>query len=237
MSNALAAKLNGCLRLVQPSQQCTLCGMPSGAAALCAPCWQDLPWLPRAVCPRCALPTPGGAVCGACLQRSPHFDATRAALRYEFPLAELLHAYKYRSQIGLARAFVAMFSQCAPQNIDPVETLVPLPVTRARMRERGFNQAAELAKLLGRQLNLPVDLRSLRKIRETRPQMALPWDERRANVRGAFACDAALAGKRVALIDDVMTTGASVDAASRALKRAGAKTVHVWVLARALRQV
>jgi len=175
-------------------------------------------------------------MCGACLKHAPHFDQTRAALRYEFPAAELLHAYKYRSQVGLARAFVGILRQSLPQNIDVIDTLLPLPVTRARMRERGFNQAAELAKLLGQHLNLPVDLRSLRKIRETRPQMALPWDQRRANVRGAFACDAAIAGKSIALIDDVMTTGASVDAASRALKQAGAKTVVVWVLARALRR-
>lgn len=223
--------------MVQPSQQCTLCGLHSGAAALCAPCWEDLPWLPRSLCPRCALPTPGGEVCGECLRHAPQFDATCAALRYEFPLAELLHAYKYRSQVGLARAFAGMLRQAVPQNSDPIDTLVPLPVTRVRMRERGFNQAAELAKLLGKQLSLPVDLRSLRKIRETRPQMALPWDERRANVRGAFACDVSIAGKHVALIDDVMTTGATVDAASRALKQAGAQSVVVWVLARALRQV
>jgi ComF family protein len=193
--------------------------------------------MPAAACPRCALPTPGGEVCGECLRHAPQFDATRAALRYEFPLAELLHAYKYRSQVGLARAFVGMLRQTTPQHKDAVDTLVALPVTRARMRERGFNQAAELAKLLGKQLNLAVDLQSLRKIRETRPQMALPWDERRANVRGAFACDVAISGKNVALIDDVMTTGATVDAASRALKKAGAKSVFVWVLARALRQV
>jgi ComF family protein len=237
LSNRWTNKLNNCLRLMQLPQQCTLCGLRSGRAALCEPCWQDLPWLARASCPRCALPAPGGELCGACLKRAPQFDETRAALRYEFPVAELVHAYKYRNQVGLAHAFERMLRRRVREGAAAqIDTLVPLPVTRARMRERGFNQAAELAKLLGRELALPVNLRALRKIRETRPQIELPWDERRANVRGAFACDAALAGKNVALIDDVMTTGASADAASRALKQAGAKSVTVWVLARALRQ-
>jgi ComF family protein len=209
--------------------------MASGDQALCAACWQDLPWLPQPRCPRCALPAPSAGVCGACLKHPPQFDATWAALRYDFPVAELLHAYKYRGQANLAHAFAAMSQRCAAQGAHKLDVLVPLPVTLARMRERGFNQAAELAKQLGLTLGVSVALSALRKTRDTRPQIELPWEERRANVRGAFACDSGVAGLNVALIDDVMTTGASADAASAALKRAGAKSVVAWVLARTLR--
>ena len=112
--------------------------------------------------------------------------------------------------------------------------LIPMPLSAARLRERGFNQAHELARYVGRALGLPVLAHAVRKLTDTPPQAALPWKERARNVRAAFVCDANLTGMHVAVIDDVMTTGATLNELARKLKRAGALSVSGWVIARTL---
>lgn len=205
---------------------CFLC---RGAAAqvLCAECEADLPWLPAAVCPRCALASPGGALCGRCLARAPHFDATVAALWYRFPADALVQALKFGGELALAPLLASLLSRrLSPQGIDLV---VPVPLSPARLRQRGYNQAAEIARRLGKGR---LELGLCERARDGRPQVELPFDERQRNVRGAFRVAGELRGASVAVVDDVMTTGATLDEIARTLKAAGAARVVNWVLAR-----
>jgi ComF family protein len=215
-------------------QRCELCAGASGSALLCDGCTRSLPHLGPA-CPVCALPTASGAVCGHCLAHPPPFDATLAAFAYAFPVDRLMHAFKYHGRVGLAewgaaaiRARVAARASALPQR------LIALPLSRERQRERGYNQAHEIARALGRELSIPLVRDGVRRDRFAPPQAALPWGERARNVRGAFACEVDLKGLTVAVVDDVMTTGASLAEFARTLKRAGATWVENWVVARTL---
>ncbi|MCA1978111.1 MAG: ComF family protein, partial [Thiobacillus sp.] len=114
------------------------------------------------------------------------------------------------------------------------DVLVPMPLHPARIRERGFNHAAEIARGVAHRLGCPLDLQACTRVRDTPPQMALKYEARRRNVRGAFACRAEVGGRHIALVDDVMTTGTSLDELATTLKRAGAREVSCWVVARAL---
>jgi ComF family protein len=179
----------------------------------------------------CALPLPGGSTCGACLKRPPAYDEVHARYAYAFPVDALIHAYKYGGDLALARVLAAHLTGTEPPVAD---VLIPMPLAPARLRERGFNQALELARILGRRFDLPVLAQACRKVADTAPQAALPWTERARNVRGVFVCDAQLTGLRVAVVDDVMTTGATLNELARNLKRAGAVRVAAWVVARTL---
>lgn len=209
-------------------QDCELCGAPSGAEFLCAGCAADLPLLPEH-CPRCALPSPGNAVCGACLRHAPYFDATIALWRYEFPCDRMVQSLKYRARLALAGFFGARLASRASLH---AELIVPMPLHPSRLAARGFNQALEIARELARCRGIPVETRAGRRIKDTAPQAGLPYEKRARNVRGAFACDLDLHGRTVAVVDDVMTTGATLDELARTLKRAGAARVENWVVAR-----
>jgi ComF family protein len=224
----------GPLRLLRHllSQDCILCAAPSGAAVFCAGCARDLPALGEA-CPRCAGPSPGGAVCGRCLAAPPSYDATVAAWRYAFPVDRLVLALKYGGRLALARAFgAALAARVADVRVD---LAMPMPLAPPRLRSRGFNQAMEIARERSRATGCAVEPQGAVRVRDTPPQGDLPPDARAANVRGAFACVRAVAGLSIAVVDDVMTTGASLDELAATLKRAGATRVENWVVARAWR--
>lgn len=205
---------------------CFLC---RGAAhgVLCVECEAELPSLPAAVCPRCALASPQGALCGRCLAEPPQFDSTIAALWYRFPADELVQALKFRGELALAPALASLLRKKTLE--EEVDYLVPVPLSAARLRARGYNQAAEIARHLGRG---PFALDLCERTREVRPQVELPFAERRRNVRGAFRVTRPLDGASVAVVDDVMTTGATLEEMARTLKAAGAARVVNWVLAR-----
>lgn len=211
------------------AQACLLCGARSHAGLLCPACAAELPRLSAPGCPRCALPTPGGAVCGACLKRPPAFDRTEAALRYAFPVDVLVQRLKYGDQTVLAAYLAGLMAPSARPDL-----VLAMPLHPRRLRERGYNQAALLAGHLARRLDLPFAAMACRRLRDTPPQVDLPVKARRRNIRGAFACTADLTGRHVALVDDVMTSGASLDELARTAKAAGAVEVSVWVLARTL---
>jgi ComF family protein len=209
-------------------RDCELCGAPGGRDFVCAGCAADLPPLGEH-CPRCALPNPAGAVCGACLRRAPHFDATFALWRYEFPCDRLVQSLKFRARLALAGSFgdrLALRSQAR------ADLVLPMPLHPRRLAARGFNQALEIARSLARRCGIALEARGVRRVKDTAPQTGLPYDRRAKNVRGAFACDLDLAGKAVVVVDDVMTTGATLDELARVLKRAGAARVENRVVAR-----
>ena len=210
-----------------------MCAAPDTARPVCDACYTQLPWLPAARCPQCALPTSGGQICGACLAQPPRFDKVAAAFAYAWPLAPLIHQYKYAGNLALAPLLAQAL---AAQITSSVELIIPTPLDPARLRSRGFNQALEIARVVSRITGLPLAAKACRRVRDSVPQATLPWRERAKNIRGAFACDLDLRGKRVAVIDDVMTTGATLNEIARNLRKAGAVEIHGWVVARTLKQ-
>lgn len=213
----------------QWSARCLLCGAPSPARGLCPGCWTDLPWMTGPVCRCCAHPLPAPGLCGRCLADPPHYDGVIAACRYEFPLDGLIQACKYGGQLAAAGALAAVLGDRRPQRPD---LIVPMPLSAQRLRERGFNQALELARSVVRVTGVPVDAALCVKTRDTPPQTRLPWKARRKNIRGAFVVQGSLAGRHVVVVDDVLTTGATLSELARNLKHAGAATVTGWVVAR-----
>ncbi len=211
---------------------CLLCGSASPRSP-CVACQRDLPWHTAPQCPVCATPTPGGQVCGPCLRRPPAFDRTCAALAYRFPVDRLIPRLKYHGRLAIAPALAHCIDQALGDAPSP-DCVAPMPLHPARTRERGFNHAAAIARELARLRTLPLALDVCRRVRDTPPQMQLKYDARRRNVRGAFACDDSVRDRHVTIIDDVMTTGTSLDELAATLKRAGACEVSCWVVARAL---
>lgn len=212
-------------------QRCLLCGGASGTASVCDACGDELPRLPPTSCPQCALPSPGG-LCGRCLRRSPAFDASRALLAYAFPTDRLIQALKYRGRLGLAGYFSRLIVDAWPP--PAVDCVVAVPMHARGLRERGFNQAMELARPLARAWALPLLTDALHRVGDGPPQASLAGRVRRRNVYGAFVCDEPLAGRAVLVVDDVMTTGATLDAIARCVRRAGATRVENLVVARTL---
>jgi ComF family protein len=219
-------------------QRCALCAAPAGNRLVCADCAAALPRV-AASCPRCALPTPGGQTCGRCLAAPAPYDAVVAAYCYAFPVDRLLKSLKYGGQLAFAEwaaagLFDAVATDAAAPGAGPQgATIVPLPLAPERQRQRGFNQAREIARHLARELRLELADVLVRR-QGGAPQASLGWDQRRRNVRGAFVATGSLAGGRYALVDDVMTTGATLAEAAATLRRAGAARVDCWVVARTL---
>ena len=174
------------------------------------------------ICSRCLLSLP---------LLEPHREGVIAPFEYRFPVDRLVQRYKYAGDLAVGRWLALALAARAGAERRP-DLLVPVPVTPARLRSRGFNQAAQIARVISRELEIPAALRVLERIRDAPSQSALGRRARRANLRGAFACRRRLEGRHIALIDDVVTTGATGEAASHVLRRAGAARVDVWALAR-----
>jgi len=172
-------------------------------------------------------------VCGQCLAHPPAFSRTLAVFSYTFPLDKLVQAMKYGKQLALAHAFAKKLLQRIDRKNLP-DCLIAMPLHPAKLRERGFNQSLLLARPIARELKLDLLTGSCRRVRDTPPQSSLPWKERKKNVHNAFCCDKDLSGKSVALVDDVLTSGASLNALSMAVQESGAREVTAWVIARTL---
>jgi len=210
---------------------CFLC-RGTAEALLCAQCDADLPRLAAgpALCPRCALASPGGAVCGRCLARPPSFDATQAALAYAFPADVLIQSLKFRGELALAPLLGALLLRCVSGA--RVDCIVPVPLSQERLRSRGYNQALEIARTVAASTGVRLRPDLCVRARDTAAQMDLPLEERERNVRGAFECPQFVGTGTVAVLDDVMTTGATLEQVAATLKRAGAERVVNWVVAR-----
>lgn len=216
-----------------PAQPCFLCGASSHDGLCCAACASDLPRHIGPACIVCAAPLPSGEVCGHCLQHPPAYTRTVAAFRYEFPLDSLIKALKFDERLILADFLADALA--ASVTLHP-DYLLALPLHPARLRERGFNQSQLIAARIARILQLPLLADAAFRVRDTPPQSSLPWRARKRNMSKAFALAPGIdvRGKHVAIVDDVMTTGASIDALAGLLKKAGASEVSAWVVARTL---
>ncbi|MDI5921935.1 ComF family protein [Halomonas sp. LR5S13] len=232
MSTSWQAKVDGWLGRALPGR-CVFCLTPlPGDAPWCEACVSELPWNPSA-CPGCAEPQPGaawGRRCGRCLRRPPAFDGAWVPLRYDAEVAGLVQRFKFDASPRAGRVLLELMKEGLPPAVRGwPEALVPVPLHPRRARERGFDQARWLAARLGRQLRCPLVL--AQRTRDTRTQRGLDRGERRRNLRGAFRLPAGLP-RRVALVDDVMTTGATLDALAMACRQAGAEEVQAWAVAR-----
>lgn len=212
--------------------QCELCRRWQ-ARRLCADC------APAMAVPRCdgcglRLVAPG-LRCGACQAQPLPFGHCRCAVDYAAPWDRLLAAFKYRGQVELAAALAERLQQAlAPEDAEDIDLIVPVPLASERLRERGYNQAWELARRVAAALRRPADALVLERPLARAPQAGLGRAERRRNLQGAFrvARPEHVAGRHIALVDDVLTTGATAAEAAQALLAAGATGVSVWALAR-----
>ncbi|WP_026434748.1 ComF family protein [Acidovorax sp. JHL-9] len=191
---------------------------------------------PRARCTRCALPVPEGvAECGACLREPPALDACLAAVDYAYPWAGAIAEFKFRGDPGWAAALATLLRSTpwVEPALEAADRVLPVPLSRERLQERGFNQATLLARHLA---DPKVDAMLLLRLRATEAQSGLPRSQRLRNLQGAFAIEparaATLQGQRIVLLDDVMTTGATLNAAAHALRQAGAAHITALVVAR-----
>jgi ComF family protein len=203
---------------------------------ICMPCAVDLPANPSA-CPRCALPlqhTHASTLCGRCQRHSPKFDVSVVPYRYAYPIDHLIQRLKFGNQVSCGRVCGTLFANAwLARRAQKPEIILPVPLGTRRYRMRGYNQAHELARAISRGIKVPVRTDLLERVRETTEQLGLKRKERRRNVRGAFELTAELTAKRIAIIDDVVTTGSTVNEIARVLRRAGAQHIEVWAIARA----
>lgn len=214
--------------------RCTLCGTTTPGALLCEPCAAELPWN-TPCCPGCALPTASGALCPACAQAAEPYDAAFSALRFEGPVQRAVHGLKYSARFLNAALLASLMAQPLKQRLGPLpQLLLPMPLARGRQFKRGYNQAQQLAAELGKALAIPVNTIAAKRLRTTEDQIGKSRRERQANVKGAFTLSADVTGQHIALVDDVMTTGATLAELSRAARAAGAARIEVWTAARAV---
>jgi ComF family protein len=172
--------------------------------------------------------------CGDCQQQPPAYASTRAAFRYAMPVDKLIQNLKYHGRLELSRVLGGYLAAHLKTLNDPLpDVIVPVPLHSSRLRDRGYNQSLEIARFVAKTLQLPINWKDAQRIRATAPQTELPRDQRRKNVRGAFKTGEAFANQRVAVVDDVMTSGHTVNALAETLLRSGALEVRVWVVARA----
>lgn len=225
---------------------CPVCALRLGTGRrdpLCGACWAGIERIGPPGCGTCGVPfalfegavalPPGVAVeCGACIADPPAYDYARAAAHYRGPLREALHALKFRGRRALGQPLGDLLVECCALPRPGLDAIVPVPLAATRERERGFNQAGLLAQRLAPALGAPIRARWLVRVRSTPPQSDLGAEERKANVRGAFAAAPDVAGHHVLIVDDVLTTGATVAECARALRAAGARTIGVVTVAR-----
>lgn len=211
---------------------CLLCGLGRGAPHFCPPCFAELPGRQAHRCVRCGLRLALAHLrCGRCLGEARPFDATVAAIDYAAPVDRSLAMLKFAGRLVLARAYARLLSEALAASTHRPDVVTYVPLSAERLRERGFNQALEIARPVARARGLVV-ASLLVKTRDTAHQADLPLEDRQRNLRGAFACVGEVRGRHVAVVDDVMTTGSTLEEVARTLKHAGAASVVNLVVAR-----
>lgn len=213
-------------------QRCIGCGREG--SLICSSCQRSSPRIMPPLCPLCGEPQASAILCPRCISWQAKIDGIRSPFRFDGITRQAIHQLKYRNLRALAAPLARLLADYLAANPVPGEILVPVPLHHKRLRERGYNQSSLLAREMGRLTGLPVTDNCLTRVRHSLPQArTLVVDERRRNVEGAFICrDSRLKGKRVLLIDDVSTSGATLDACAAALKETGVASVWGLVLAR-----
>lgn len=224
-------------RLLWP-RRCVLCLAFTQDSDLCIECNQDLV-LNHECCARCAAPLGEGSehdlVCGACIKKVPHFDSSFIPFRYAYPLDRMIQRLKYARELSIGRVLANSFGErlLAMRSTAWPQAIVPVPLGRSRYLSRGYNQAIELAQQMRPRINIPLRTDWVVRELETTEQATLAREERQTNVRGAFAMSRAPDCDHVAILDDVVTTGSTVNEVAKVLRKAGVARIDVWAIARA----
>lgn len=217
--------------------QCLLCGLPAHKLVnLCEGCAADMPWA-REACPRCAMPNAKAIICSACQRKPPLHERALAALWYTPPASDLILLLKFQGVLHAAPVLGSLFVQRLSEHPDPLpQAILPVPLHHSRLRQRGYNQAVEIGRVIAKALAIPLLSSGTKRVLATVPQSTLMTVQDRArNLRNAFSVTGCLHGlTHIAIIDDVMTTGATVQSLAGVLRQAGVKRVDVWVCARAV---
>lgn len=209
---------------------------------ICFDCQNDLPWL-KTACDQCAMPFAdqhkAGNQCGTCLKKPPYFDKTIALFHYQTPINHLITSLKFQHKLNHAHVLGQLMAEKIEdyyKEQNKPEYIIPVPLHSKRLRERGFNQALELARPLAKKLGIPLLLQQCKRIKQTEAQSSTPAPGRAQNIKNAFVFNPEFSAAHVAIIDDVMTTGSTVNELARMLKKAGVARIDVWCCARTLIQ-
>ncbi len=220
---------------------CLLCSQPlRNGELICDGCHSDLPWLQHS-CQQCAEPLHGitsstglSPICGQCLRKPPKFDRTLAPMSYEFPVNFLISQLKHQAKPDLLQLCCDLFLHRFKTEISqqPPQLIIPVPLHRNRLYDRGYNQAAEWARHLSQQLDIPFDQTICKRITATPHQQGLSAKQRRRNLKNAFKVEHQQLLSHVAIVDDVMTTGTTLDLLAHELRKSGITRIDAWCLAR-----
>ncbi|MDP1574505.1 MAG: ComF family protein [Coxiellaceae bacterium] len=214
--------------------QCILCDLTAeNDQQICEDCYQTLP-ITENRCKQCGIPTQlDNSVCGACLMTPPHFDCTHILFNYEKPMTQLITHYKFYEKLSLSDFFATQWIGFFKKNtLELPNVIIPIPLHNKRLQKRGFNQALEIAKPVGKYFQIPVDAKSCVRIKNTEAQLALSAEKRQHNIKNAFALSKKIVATHAAIFDDVMTTGSTVGELSRVLKKTGVQKISVFCCAR-----
>ncbi|QBJ77800.1 MULTISPECIES: ComF family protein [Aquitalea] len=215
------------------NQHCLLCNRRNCPDGLCNGCKASLPALPSMHCPICAEPALTGDICGFCLRRPPAFDAIHTPYLFGYPLNAIIYAVKYGKRLEMTGALAALMAEFARKQAVSSDLVIPVPLSKERLAERGFNQSIPLAQAIAATMQSRFSTTLCWRKRNTVPQASLGRAERSRNVRHAFGVKQRIDGLSVAIVDDVATSGATLSALAEILKKQGAKRVDAWVLCRA----
>ncbi len=219
--------------------RCVLCGSPGfDDMDICEACYHVLPWIGSA-CLQCAIPLArhsGDQLrCGQCQNKPPAFDHSLSLFRYEKETITLIHQLKFNEKLAYSRLLGGMLADAVDQNaIDLPDCILPVPLYKNRLKQRGFNQSVELARPVANAFSIPLNWKSVKRVRDTQSQTELDKQQRRKNIRAAFEIVEPLSAQHVVVIDDVVTTTSTVNEMAQLLKRAGIRRVDVWSIARAV---
>jgi len=237
--NSLGAALYRRLISTVYPPRCVLCGSPGlNDMDICEHCYHDLPWIESA-CLQCAIPLANHSgdqlKCGQCLRKAPVFDRSVSLFSYTEEAITLVHRLKFNEKLAYSRLLGSMLADAIDNNnIELPDCILPVPLYKKRLRQRGFNQSLELARPIANRFNIPVDVHSVKRVRDTQSQTGLDKKQRRKNMRAAFEVVEPVSAQHVAVVDDVVTTTSTANELARILKRAGIRRVDVWSIARAV---
>lgn len=216
------------------AQPCVLCAAMSHNGLWCKACEATLPYLRGSLCDICATPIPNQTICGHCLAHPPIFSHTTAVFAYTFPINKLIQNLKYGDQLSLADALAQQLVQKIDRDSLP-DFIIAMPLHPNKLSQRGYNQSLLVARKLAKELGITLLTDACQRLRDTASQSTLPFKEREKNMRNAFVCKIDLSGKKIALVDDVLTSGASLNALASAVKKRGAVDIQTWVIARTVK--
>jgi len=219
---------------------CSLCGDKAQAhIAICEPCHKQLITINNC-CTQCALPLPDSAennICGQCLNKPPYFDHSFSLYNYETPVKQLISGLKFQKKLSLAHLFGTLLGEAIQHTnrCDLPDCIAPVPLSSKRLKNRGYNQSIEIARPVSKLLSIPLAYNLFKRVRHSPPQSSLNLKSRQHNVRNAFTINEKKLPRHIAIIDDVMTTGATSNELARILKKEGVEKVEIWSVARATR--